>query len=332
MRRRHANARQHAHQQDQREPCGGVQSDQGNLHHRPEGDPGHVGPALVPPPRKPLPQGQGQDRRDKDGGHDQIALRFTLHDVLDEKQQRCLQDLHRNPGEQKDDQAKDKGPVLDRRLQRAAQTGPFLLHELAAFPGAGENKQEGQCRNDAENQPHDQHPWSVVRLKRPNDQQGDGKGDEAAQDGKEHAIGGQAGALVIVRGQFRSERKVGHIDEGGRSVKDHVRRRIVDGQEDHIVPGRPPPEQGKRQGKGQGPEKQEGSPPSPARARAVRQVAKDGIVDVIPTATDKDGNRGDPWGDTHHVGQEDEEIGPQDRRRQAKAGIAHTVQELGLAR
>jgi hypothetical protein len=61
-------------------------------------------------------------------------------------------------------------------------------------------------------------------------------------------------------------------------------------------------------------------------------MAEDGIIDVVPASSHEDGCRGDAWGKAHHIGHENQEVGPDYGGSQAKPGVADSVQQLGAAR
>ena len=327
-----ADAGQHAEGQDEAQAGGGVEGDEHDLHDGPEGHAGDVGPALAPAAGGPLPEGQHHNGGDEDGGHEQVALRFPLHDILQEEEQGGLDDVHGDPGAQVDDQAEDEGAVTERRPQRPQDGWLFEGHVVAPLAGAQEGQPQGQGADQAEDQAHEQHARRVLRREAADDHGRHGEGHQAAQDGEEHAVRCEGGALVVVGGQLRREGKVGHVDEGGGGVEEDVGGSVVDGQEQVALQRRAVPEQGEGQGEGQGSEEQEGPATAPAGAGAVGDVADEGVVDVVPGAPDEDGSGGDAGTNAHDVGQEDGEVGPQDGPGEAEAGIADAVEEFGATR
>ena len=299
---------------------------------RPEGDPDRVGEALVPPPGREVPQRQRQDGGAEDRAHQQVALAFPPDRVLHEVQDDHLHQVHGHPREEVDEQAQEERAVLHRGRERGQDLRLLLRAVLAALARAEEHAQQRQRAREAEQAAHQQHARRVFRAEGADDHERHGEGHQARGDGEEHPVGREGRALVVVGGELGGEREVGHVHEGGPGVVEQVRDRVVDRERDRARERRPPPEHGEHRGERQRAEQQEGPAPAPAGARAVGEVPDERVVEVVPGAADEDRGRRHARGEAHHVGQEDGEVGADDGARQAEAGVARAVEQLGAPR
>ncbi len=119
----HADTRKHA--QDEQNPKRHPRIERGHRQqdNRKESDANNVGLALVVAAGDPLPDGQGEDGNNEDGRHDQVALRFALHHILDIEQQDGLDDADRDPGEQVDPKAEHERAVGPGGFDRLPDAG-----------------------------------------------------------------------------------------------------------------------------------------------------------------------------------------------------------------
>ncbi len=165
-------------------------------------------------------------------------------------------------------------------------------------------------------------------LEAPDDQERNRKGQQAAEDGEEHAIRGQRGPFVVIGGQFGGEGEVGHVHEGGAGIKEDVGRRVIGRQRHLVLQGRTPPEGHEGQREREPAKQQEGPASAPAAAGAVGDVPDDWVIDPIPTLAYQDGRRGQTSGDAHDVRQENGQVGANDGGGETEPQIPGSVQEF----
>ena len=180
-------------------------------------------------------------------------------------------------------------------------------------------------QKNTEQDRHQQHSAGILRVEAANDGERDGKGDQAAEDGKEHAVGGQAGALIVICGQLGGQGDVRHIDQREGGVKQHVGKCIIRHQQQLVFQGRAHPEKDKAQRKGQRSKEQEWPPAAPAGARAVGEVSDERIIDVVPGAPDEDSCRCQACRHTDYIGEKNGEINRQNGVGEAERDIACTI-------
>ena len=256
-----------------------------------------------------------------------VALCLVQHHVLDVVQQHDLQDAHGDAIEQEHAQAEDERRFCQVRAMDCRRLVVCLIgHELRSLARFPKDQQQRQGGNHSEDRAHEQDPVGMVRLKAPHDPKGNREGQQAAQDGEEHARGRQSRTFVVVVRQLRRERVVRHVDECGGRIKEGEGHGVVDaqGQGRRRVAGcHHKQAEGGREG--QGAEKQEGPAATPAGARPVRDVADDRIVDVVPGAADEKGRAATAGATPTTSVRNKRQVDVEDRVGKAESQVARAV-------
>jgi len=188
----HANARQKAQKQDQRQAGFRVKGRNDQKYHRQKGDAINISAPLVQLLRNPIPQRQHQNSHHKNRRHDQVALPLPPHHVFHVIQQDHLHHAHRHAIKKEHEQAKHERLVLPHRQKalHIIQRHMRYLRQLALLRA----KKRDEQRNGNERSEHNahlQHFIGVGWVKAAHHHQRQGKSNQAARDGKEHPHTGQ---------------------------------------------------------------------------------------------------------------------------------------------
>ena len=275
----------------------------------------------------PVPERQREDGGNKNAGHDQAALAFPLNDVFDIEEQVCLDDQNCHPGEQVNACPKNKRAVLESGLQGWDQLWFLFTDMFFLFTGSQENADQRRGGNRTRDHAHQEHPPGIFRHHGANHHHGKDIGGQAAEDIENHPETGQLGAFIIIFCQFRCEGIIGHIHNGGHCFINDISERIINDQSGLAEIGaEPEQDEGKR--KGERPEEQERAPAPPAGAGSVRKETNDRIIDIIPTAADKQDDRHQPRGNADHIHHKDREKGRDDGIVHAESQVTGSVDDL----
>ena len=317
------NARHNAQHEDHPERRFGRHHDEHHHDHRPEGNTDDVSQALAPMAGCPVPEGQRQDSGDEDAGHDDAALVFALDDVLDVNEQVGLDHQNGHPGEQVDARAEDERPVLEGGFKRGDEFGPLLADEFLPFAGSEEHADKRRGGYRACDDTHEEHAFGILRDHGTDNHHGEDIGGETTENIEKHAKRGEPGALIVVLGQLRREGEIGHINRGGKGFVDDVAEGVINNQTGLAEIGAEPE---KDEGKGEGQRAKEQKWPAapPAGARSIRQVADDGVVDIVPAAADKQD-------DGHQTGRHADDIHHEDGVKSRNDGIVHAEPQVTAA-
>jgi len=201
--------------------------------------------------------------------------------------------------------------------------------QILPFARACEGRQKWQRAEYGEEDPIQEDTISILGAETANDHPGHDEGDEAPEDREPHAPSGQRSTLIIVQRQFGRQCKVWHVHHGRDGVVEDVDGAIVERQPVLRGDWRAPPHQREYRCERQRSEQEVRAAPPPARARAVRQVAYQRVVDPIPLLGHQDDQTGQAGPHPDHVRQKEQEVDADQRAGQRKAGVPEAVEDLG---